>query len=33
MGDLQYFEWNDRIDKAKKGDQHATQPVAVKHGK
>ena len=28
-----YFDWNDRIDKAKKGDQHATQPVAVKHGK
>ena len=25
-----YFEWNDRIDKAKKGNQHATQPVAVK---
>ena len=28
-----YFEWDDRIDKAKKGDQHATQTVAVKHGK
>ena len=31
--DRYYFDWNDRIDKAKKGDQHATQPVAVKHGK
>ena len=28
-----YFDWDGRIDKAKKGDQHATQPVAVKHGK